>query len=373
MNRKIKNIIVILLSAYILILSIMFILGDKRDFSEAENRRLSKCPSISFKAIRSGKYMKALEDYFSDQFPRRDSFMGIKTEAELLAGKKEINNIFVLDDGRLIKNYKRPENTELIINQLRKFEEKIDRDTYLLLVPTAVELSRDLLPKYAPIPSQIDEMEKIYKAVDMKKVPIYEELKEFIDKGGKAYYRTDHHWTSKGAYCGYKAFRNAMGKDIKPLSEFEEIKGSSDFKGSIYSKLDYGAIEAEDIMLYKYKDHNISVYYPDKEKVEDTIYNMDYLNKKDKYSVFLDNVNSFVEIINESTKNKEELAIIKDSYANSMIQFLLPHYHKIYVFDCRSYKMGPSKFIKEHENIKDVLILYNMNTIDQDTGIRGIY
>lgn len=46
---------------------------------------------------------------------------------------------------------------------------------------------------------------------------------------------------------------------------------------------------------------------------------------------------------------------------------------KIYVFDTRYYKQGPSSFIKEHPGITDVLILYNMNTLDSDLGIRGIY
>ncbi len=65
--------------------------------------------------------------------------------------------------------------------------------------------------------------------------------------------------------------------------------------------------------------------------------------------------------------------MIKDSYANSLVPFLITDYRTVYVFDTRYYKGGPSQFINEHEDIKDVLILYNMNTLDNDAGIGGIY
>ena len=84
-------------------------------------------------------------------------------------------------------------------------------------------------------------------------------------------------------------------------------------------------------------------------------------------------MHSLIEITNETAGSDRELALIKDSYANSMVPFLAHHYKKIYVFDTRYYKQGPSAFIKEHPGITDVLILYNMNTLDSDLGIRGIY
>ena len=65
--------------------------------------------------------------------------------------------------------------------------------------------------------------------------------------------------------------------------------------------------------------------------------------------------------------------LIKDSYANSMVPFLAHHYSTIYVFDTRYYRDGPSSFLSEHPEIQNILLLYNMNTLDTDTGIRGIY
>ena len=153
------------------------------------------------------------------------------------------------------------------------------------------------------------------------------------------------------------------------LSEYsvEDVKG---FKGTIYSKLNYPSnLEGEDLRIYK-KDFNLEIEYDGKKS--NSLYNMDYASKKDKYSIFLNNINSFVEIENKDFKGLEELVVIKDSYANSIIPFLVNHYKKIYVFDPRSYKKPISEFINERK-IENVLILYNANTIDNDTGINAIY
>ena len=97
----------------------------------------------------------------------------------------------------------------------------------------------------------------------------------------------------------------------------------------------------------------------------------EYLEKKDKYSYFLNNQNSFVEVHNENAQSPRTLAVVKDSYANCMISFLAEHFSTIYVFDTRFYRNKVTDFINEN-NVSDVLFLYNMHTIDTDTGINTI-
>ena len=111
----------------------------------------------------------------------------------------------------------------------------------------------------------------------------------------------------------------------------------------------------------------------DTDETSDSLYNPEYAGVKDKYSLFLDNLHSLIEIENETADSDRELVLVKDSYANSMVPFLVRHYKKIYVFDTRYYKQGVSEFVKEHPGVTDVLILYNMNTLDTDLGVRGVY
>ena len=108
-------------------------------------------------------------------------------------------------------------------------------------------------------------------------------------------------------------------------------------------------------------------------EVTDSLYNFDYLTEKDKYSLFLNNIHPLIEIENKAASSQNALMLVKDSYANSIVPFLAHHYRKIYVFDTRYYRDGPSSFLSDHQDITDVLLLYNMNTLDGDTGIRGIY
>jgi hypothetical protein len=96
---------------------------------------------------------------------------------------------------------------------------------------------------------------------------------------------------------------------------------------------------------------------------------MDYLKTKDKYSVFLDNNHPLIVVTNNEIDTDTELVVIKDSYANSIIPFLINHYKKIHIIDPRFYKLSIVDYVKENDNIKDMLILYNMNTVDEDNGI----
>ena len=127
------------------------------------------------------------------------------------------------------------------------------------------------------------------------------------------------------------------------------------------------------ITIFENPANQLTVFYTDTDQTTDSLYNFDYLEKKDKYSMFLDNIHPLIEITNETADSQRELVLIMDSYANAMVPFLVNHFKKVYVFDTRYYKQGPSSFIKDHPQVTDVLLLYNMNTIDTDLGIGGIY
>ena len=148
---------------------------------------------------------------------------------------------------------------------------------------------------------------------------------------------------------------------------------TAEFYGTIYSKVNDYSHKADSITIYTNPADRLTVDYTDTDEITNTLYNLDYVSQKDKYSLFLNNLHTLIEITNETAESDRELVLIKDSYANSMVPFLAHHYKKIYVFDTRYYKQGPSSFIEEHPSVTDVLLLYNMNTLDTDSGIRGIY
>lgn len=411
LRRRAEVLTVSLITAFILCFSVWCLVAPKQTFSENENRALASWPVYSFTALKDGSYMSGVQTYLSDHFPLRDPFMTLKTKYEMLTGREEINDIYLAKDGYYIEAYRTPKQQKKIITQFQKLQDAITTDAKqnvrVMLVPTAISTYNAKLPGSAPdrgLLRQVDTMNEIYAALpNMQKVDAWSALQAAAAQEGTArtqasgnaggaqpvagteaagsdttaatglYYHTDHHWTTHGAYVGYQAYCGAAGLSPIPETDFQKTCVTKDFHGTIFSKLHDSTVPGDAITLYENPANQLTVSYPDTGEMTDTLYNRDYLAQKDKYSMFLNNLHPLVEITNETADSDRQLALIKDSYANSMVPFLVNHYQKIYVFDTRYYRFGPSSFINEHPEVTDVLLLYNMNTIDTDLGVGGIF
>ncbi len=374
-NIKIRRTVVCLLCIGILSLSVYLLASPKKEFSENENRYLAKFPSFSASTLLSGEYTESLGDWLADHFPQRDFFVGLKSGVEIASGRKEINHVYVAQDDYLIESYAKPQNTERITDTLVSFYDKIDTrkvDVDLMLVPTAVTIYNDKLPAHAPLSDQTTTASAIYDACGIPAVDCTDRLFEGTARG-QLYYRTDHHWTTLGAYCGYLAYCDAKKMTPVSLESLTAQTVTDTFAGTLYSKVNDYSHPKDTITIYTNPADDLTVTYVDTGEVTDSLYNLDYAAEKDKYSLFLNNIHPLVVIENSTAASQDALMLIKDSYANSMVPFLAHHYKKIYVLDTRYYRDGPSSFLAEHGDITDVLLLYNMNTLDGDTGIRGIY
>lgn len=359
-------------SLIVIVFLLAFIVLPKSSFSEIENRSLASFPKLNWDDIKDGDYMSDVSAYLSDHFPLKNTFVNSKTQFEQHVLKMDcINNIYIGKDGYRIEQYEKPENTGKIINTINKFNEAVENiNVDLMLVPTAYTIYDDKLPYYHRDISQLETLNNIYSSVSTSNIDVYPSFMLHRDNE-QLFYKLDHHWTTDGAYYAYVKYCEHKGFTPVPKEDFNIQEVTNDFKGTIYSKLNDYSLEGDVIKVYGY-NNDLTVNY-DNKKTTNSLYNMDYVNKKDKYSLFLDNLHSYIEITNNNIDTDRELVIAKDSYANSFIPFLVNHYKKIYVFDPRSYKGSISDFVNEHNNVKDVLMLYNMNTIDQDTGINAIY
>ncbi|MER3123727.1 DHHW family protein, partial [Bacillus altitudinis] len=91
------------------------------------------------------------------------------------------------------------------------------------------------------------------------------------------------------------------------------------------------------------------------------------LDFQDKYSVFLNGDHPIVEI-NTTTNTPRQLLLIKDSYANSMVPYLIESYSKITIVDPKYYSNNLYDLISDNK-FTDVLFLYNANTFFKDTSL----
>lgn len=370
MIKSFNKIIVAMFVLFILSINILNIFTSDKVFSESENRMLTQAPKFSMKNLLSGKFTGKFEEYITDQFPLRDFWVSIKSDGEKFTLKTQNNGIFFGKDGYLLENYKRP-NEQLIenIKSINTFSNKIPNfSTYFLLVPNSVKIYEDKLPLFASPYDQLETINKVKESLseNVNFIDVYERLNSKKDE--YIYYKTDHHWTMRGAYYAYQSLAKEL--DITPYSinDFDLEVVSNSFYGTFYSQSNNRQVSPDSIEIFKPKfDIEYKIDYKDNNKSSDSLYEYSYLDKKDKYSMFLDGNHALL-TIKSNINNGKKLVIFKDSYSHCFIPFLANHYEEIHVIDLRYYKLSIYDYLQEHE-IKEALFLYNVTTFSDDTNI----
>ncbi|KMY31786.1 hypothetical protein ACZ11_06215 [Lysinibacillus xylanilyticus] len=272
-------------------------------------------------------------------------------------------SIITLGDRAVEIFYGNPENALRYSKAISSLKQALGENVtvYNMVVPTSVEFA--LPKKYqhmsTPQKSVIDE---IYGNLDseIKNVNAYEALEKH--KNEYLYFNTDHHWTSLGAYYAYEQFAKEAGFKEKSLDEYEKYS-KEDFLGTLFTQTqDTKLKEKKDIVEY-YKipvDYEVYRYEKGNENtaVSSTLY-ADYADGVNAYSVFLHGDFPLVKIKNNDSNNGKKLVVVKESYGNAFVPFLIPHYDELYVVDSRYYNSGFKKLIDEQE-IKEVLFINNI-------------
>lgn len=349
-----------IISAIILIFTVADILSSDRVFSDTENRILAAKPRFSWEELWKGDYTSDYEDYVTDQFVSRDKWITIKTDTDIALQKKEINGVYLGEDDYLIEEHD-PEDypAELEDARIAALKTLVERwDAQVMLVPTADNIISDKLPAYAPHYDQAAFLQKVKQEIGEENyIDVYSTLASHAEE--EIYYRTDHHWTSLGAYYGFRSWAEHMNKFPYPYSVEGMETVTDDFQGTLHSKINL-PVARDSIQIFPETNRlPLRVCY-DYEGVTDTLYEPGYLETKNQYGYFLDDNHAFVEI-ETGIRNNKTLFVIKDSYANSMIPLLTTYYKKIYVMDLRYFNGKLFNFMEMNKPEKgmDVLVLYN--------------
>ena len=379
MKRKtsIYKIVTVALFAAILValpvLTFVNLPEDPAPFSENENRTLAVFPEVSFDSFRNEKLMTGIEKWFADRFYGREQWIRLRNGAERAIGKTDINGVYTADN-RMMQIWKGFDETFMSKNlkAMNKFSAKYpDKQMYFLLAPTSQEVYAGLFPASAPIGSQSELLEYCREELDtVQMINVIPSMK--LHKDDYIYYRTDHPWTSYGAYIAYYDAVNAMGFNPAELGEFDIEHASDSFRGTLFSKTLDESVTPDIIDYYHFKtDRGIKLTINSGTSVDtyDSLYFRDYLDVKDKYSSFLGPNTPFMSI--ETGADGPKLLMFKDSYAHSMIPFLTAHFSRIDVLDMRQINDGYSRYV----NVDDydaVMFLYNAITFSEGTEIRKL-
>ena len=385
MTKRYCIFITALFCAFIGVFLVANAVSPDRTFSEVENRNLEQLPTVDFgtpeKLFRdgnffNGQFMRDFETYTTDQFIGRDAWVDLKARTERALGKKENNNVYFADNDTLITRFDQPAADRVTenLNYVNKFVENVDIPVVFSLIPTQACIWADRLPEGAPNASQTDLMAQAQGAVTGAAwADVYTPLMEHKDED--IFYRTDHHWTSLGAYYGYTGLAQALGYEPVSLDSYTETVRSTEFYGTVFSSSGVRWVSPDTISTYV-PDTGITVVshtYDNKgNPVEEprSLYVESFLNVKDKYSMFLGG-NQSLGVVTTPNTDKPKLLIIRDSYTDSLVPFLTPHFSEIHLIDLRYYKLSIQEYIQQNE-IDQALVLYSVPNFVTDSNLLWI-
>ncbi|MGL4345340.1 MAG: DHHW family protein [Cellulosilyticaceae bacterium] len=353
--------------------SIVFTLADlfspTQTFSELENRSLSTRPTFSWSKFVDGKFSSQYEKFINDQFLGRNQWINLKSRGEYVLGKIENNGIIYGKEGYLFEKLQ-TFNEQTIANNvasIKHFASTYDIPISLALVPNSYVILEDKLPRGAYMLDQnalisgIDDT-LADSVTGLNLCPI---LSDYQDD--YIYYRTDHHWTTFGAYLAYSEWVKSLGMEPVQLSDLES-RQVEDFYGTYFSKAkSFNAIS--DTLTYYPMDISVTI----DNKPYESLYDATKWEVRDKYAGFLWGNNGVTVIksphnMYSNPGKTSKLLVFKDSFGNSLVPFLTYNFDEVHVIDLRALPIKLSDYMAEHE-FDQALMLYNVTNFIQDTNI----
>ncbi|MCR4605196.1 MAG: hypothetical protein K5639_04270 [Eubacterium sp.] len=362
---------------YVILLVVLFagaglfvLLKTPDKYSKNENRYLEKIPAISWEGYMGGEFQRQMDKAVTDQFPMRDLLTGLSTGYRKIVGLHDVGDVYLgkdryYFDKKLEKDISLTQYEKKLM-VIKRFSEGVaqGKDLRLMLVPSPATVLSDKLPGFAKI---YDEEPFVTKAKTMLGdgfIDVRAKLMQAAGTENLLYFRTDHHWTHRGAYLGYQAFEESAGREPAAMESFSYQKVSEDFYGTMYSRaLDRGAVP--DVIEIPTVSDTVTVKSGEKDI---PLYHMDKLKEKDQYAVYLGGNDPVVTITNPSAAEDKTILIIKDSFANSFMPLLTNTYKSIVMIDLR-YETRPMKLVLDTYQPDEILVLYELSNFVASTEV----
>ena len=326
-------------------------------YSPTEQRPLAQHPTLN------KEFGTELNNYTNDQFYFRDRLMQIKSKLQRLLGQRYLNGIWVRNDmlfqeGISLTN----EHQEQLINAFRQFQKQTKLKPKMMIVGDRINLLEDEVSKDMVTIDSLKDIASLQEHLsDFAWIDVNSVLKNQRD----AFYVSDHHYTSKGAYLCFEAYRKQFLAKEKAY-KYDILPYTNQFLGTLANQSrirDYQDI----VELYVPQNSDISYLCKIADTTTTSIYNQEKGASQNAYEIFFGGNHPLVELTT-TVKNNKHLLIVKDSFANAFVPFLIPYYHRITMVDPRYYYDNIYQYIK-NENVNDVLFLYSSQTLFKDTSL----
>lgn len=382
--------------------------------SEIEKRELTKFPKPTVETFLNGEFFSEVSTWYADTFPFRESMSsanaklkklyGITTEelhgeavqaddipdpdaeitptpvptatptpepdATIHEEPEKAGRIYVANNiGFEVYGFSR-EGADGYINMINTVATQLKdvANVYDILVPTSVAVNLDEEnQKKINSSSQEDTFAYVYGHLDpsIKQVPILDILKQHNSK--YLYFKTDHHWTADGAYYAYQELMKVKGVTPSPLSAYtrREFEG---FIGTFYSYSEMSDAlknNPDTVVAYTPTCNDMTYIDSNGKKYKWNVVSdaTDYA-QGNKYYCFIGGDQPYSRIDNPNITDGSSCVVIKESYGNAFVPFLVNSYQTVHVVDYRYYNDNLINLVKNN-NIQDVIYINNANALIQ--------
>lgn len=331
-----SRITAVLTLAFIAVFSALTFFGEKRDISAEENRVLAEAPEISMNELYDGSTGDKLDRYVTDHFAGRSKWLVGNTVIRTELSESIVNGVYVSDERLLSTDKCGISDTTAIAEIFDGFARNYDGMVYLAVIPTSAGVYGDVLPSHIVGRTESQQINELYDAIDsdIRKIDAYNILKMLKDN--YIYYRNDTKWTSYGAYCVYKTVIQKLGFQPNSYDKYSIEHVTDSFRGDLYNRTLSRRPKADIIDIYEY--HNGAevtsciVTRRDGINAEGQIFDRERLETGDMYSMYLGDSVPVMRISTSASTDKK-LLVVKDSFGDCFIPFLLQHYSEITVVD----------------------------------------
>lgn len=352
----------------------MTILGKNESFSYAENRRLADVPELSVSGLYDGSDVEKVGNYITDHFAGRKTLLSAQTRLQAELSEQIVNGIYIGKDRLLDAEVSLRTPATVSSDIFNRFAEKYDGTVYFAAIPSSSGVYGDLLQARGISRSDGQQISAFYDFLSSKirKIDAYNILKMLNEN--YIYYRTDTKWTTYGAYCVYKTVIQKLGFLPALYDKYSISHITDNFRGNLYRKVLSAQITPDIIDIYNYTDGAAVISCEKTTKsgntIETELFDFDKLDSSDMYSVFLGDPAPLIKI-KTSVKNDKKLLVIKDSYANCFVPFLIQHYSEIAVVSPEDMQ----KELSEYVNVNDygqTLFLFGIENLGNRANLENI-
>ncbi len=417
MDKKIKklkiNTYVIRTMVFAIVLFLVFFIGLlfplRPTFSESEKRELAKFPKFTFETLFNGSFFNDVGTWYSDTYPGREGLIGLNAGVKSLYGFSGQGQVHgeVVEGDEIPEEYSEQNNADEPTTRKPLIVEDLNTQTlgavfvagnvgyeyynfvqdyadhyigamndignklspnvkvYNMIIPTSIGI---VLPDNYRDTINSDDQEKAINYMmsgmnsNVIKIPVLDTLLDHRTE--YVYFRTDHHWTALGAYYTYDKFCEVSGIPARQLSQYKQIEFDG-FLGTFYN--DTGKSPAlgktPDKVIAYVPNENATMEFTDKKgnKIKwPIIYDVSDYGPSLKYATFIAGDNPFTEITNPDITDGSSIIVVKESFGNAFVPFLVDNFSKVYVIDYRYYNGSISDFAIKN-NVQHVLYLNNIS------------